>query len=459
MRLGKLNSPNEQSVSSGEIGLGMVNLNMNTFGKLGMASVLGLTALSLGACSTTSGVIAQGAPISYKADQGRLQQVSVERPYTSLMNTGRATPRAYSPAARPVAPRTTVPQTRKPLANALPTQPRASKFDQASVDTDLYKHQRVGKRYTIMGKSYTPKHQPHYDVTGVASWYGDKFHGRPTATGELYDMDDITAAHKTLPLNSMVYVTNLETGKGMLVRVNDRGPFVDDRIIDLSRATARKLGMFNSGLGRVRVQYAGPADPMAAKTNKKPTKRPSTKALRKKDKPKQVAQLPKMKDRLQKLLPKRVPQTLPKLTPNYKPLRDLGKAAKAALPEIKAPTRMAPKVQAPVVQAPQLQSPQVQPQRRAQVQQPQYPFQPTQEYVNPLLGETTQNPLAQSMESLTAPEQSAQTLQNPGVSLDNGPVTLTIKGPVHMATSKADGTQAEPKFIPAVNYTKKPAVK
>ena len=132
------------------------------------------------------------------------------------------------------------------------------KFDQSSVDTDLYKHQRIGKKYKIMGKSYTPKHQPHYNKVGTASWYGDKFHGKPTATGELYDMDDITAAHKTLPLNSMVYVTNLKTGKGMMVRVNDRGPFVDGRIIDLSRASARRLGMFTSGLGRVRVQYAAP---------------------------------------------------------------------------------------------------------------------------------------------------------------------------------------------------------
>jgi len=113
-----------------------------------------------------------------------------------------------------------------------------------------------------MGKSYTPKHNPDYDVTGTASWYGPKFNGKPTATGEIYDMYDMTAAHKTLPLNSMLFVTNIENGKSIMVRLNDRGPFVGDRIIDLSKASADALGI--AGLGEVRVQYAGPADPMAA---------------------------------------------------------------------------------------------------------------------------------------------------------------------------------------------------
>ena len=121
-----------------------------------------------------------------------------------------------------------------------------------------------------MGKSYTPKHEPNYDVTGTASWYGDKFHGKPTATGETYDMNDLTAAHKTLPLNSMLHVTNVENGKTLMVRLNDRGPFIGDRIIDLSKASAQALGI--TGLGEVRVQYAGPADPMAA--NRAPVRPP-----------------------------------------------------------------------------------------------------------------------------------------------------------------------------------------
>ena len=151
-----------------------------------------------------------------------------------------------------------------------PTPRAQQQFDQASVDADLYKHQRVGNQYTIMGKSYTPAHRPDYDVTGVASWYGDKFDGKPTATGETYDMNDLTAAHKTLPLNSMLFVTNVENGKTLMVRLNDRGPFVGDRIIDLSKASAQALGI--TGLGQVRVQYAGPADPMAA--NRAPVRAP-----------------------------------------------------------------------------------------------------------------------------------------------------------------------------------------
>jgi len=108
--------------------------------------------------------------------------------------------------------------------------------------------------------TYTPRHNPDYDRVGEASWYGDTFHGKPTANGELYDKTAMTAAHKTLPLNSYVIVTHLETGKSLKIRLNDRGPFIDGRIIDLSEAAARELGIINAGLSRVRVRYAGPAD-------------------------------------------------------------------------------------------------------------------------------------------------------------------------------------------------------
>lgn len=113
--------------------------------------------------------------------------------------------------------------------------------------------------YQIRGRWYRPEHQPHYDVEGIASWYGDAFHGRPTATGERFDMTLLTAAHTTLPLPSLVEVTNLENGRTIIVRVNDRGPFVDDRLIDLSRAAADALDMRRAGLARVRVRYLGPA--------------------------------------------------------------------------------------------------------------------------------------------------------------------------------------------------------
>ena len=90
---------------------------------------------------------------------------------------------------------------------------------------------------------------------GIASWYGDYFHGRLTANGEYYDMNALSAAHKTLPLPSYLRVTNLENNKSIVVRLNDRGPYIDDRIIDLSKKAAIELEMLNKGTAKVRVQY------------------------------------------------------------------------------------------------------------------------------------------------------------------------------------------------------------
>ena len=118
---------------------------------------------------------------------------------------------------------------------------------------------KLGKPYVIGGRWYTPRAQPGYDETGIASWYGDDFHGRKTANGEIYDMNRLSAAHPTLPLPSYAYVTNLENGRTALVRINDRGPYVGNRVIDLSRASAETLGTKGKGLGRVRVRYAGRA--------------------------------------------------------------------------------------------------------------------------------------------------------------------------------------------------------
>jgi rare lipoprotein A len=91
-------------------------------------------------------------------------------------------------------------------------------------------------------------------LEGLASWYGRKFHGRPTASGERYDMHELTAAHRTLPFETRVRVTNLENGRSVRVRINDRGPFVDGRIIDLSYGAAKKLGMVEAGVVRVRLE-------------------------------------------------------------------------------------------------------------------------------------------------------------------------------------------------------------
>ena len=118
---------------------------------------------------------------------------------------------------------------------------------------------KIGDPYQVAGVWYVPREQPDYDVTGTASWYGDAFNQKPTAIGEIFDMGAISGAHPTLPLPSMVEVTNLDNGRKLMVRLNDRGPFVDGRVIDLSHAAARELGYDQQGLARVRVRYVGPA--------------------------------------------------------------------------------------------------------------------------------------------------------------------------------------------------------
>jgi len=314
----------------------------------------------LSACSTTNIVkTSQAAPVTYKVGQKGMQYASVAMPKR---------PKAI----------TAQPQfTSQPRFAA----PQVEKFNAKKVDRDLYAHQRVGKRYKVNGKSYTPKHEPSYDKKGQASWYGPGFHGKPTASGEIFDKNDLTAAHKTLPLNSMAFVTNLENGKTLMVRINDRGPFVAGRIIDLSEASARALGYIDDGLGRVRVQYAGPADPMAA-TNMY------------KGKPQRSAP---MVAEAQPVLPTPAPQA-----PSYTPLREL-------------PRGFTPQVAAPVMPLPQ-------PQWTAPA-----PVMPA--------------PVVPQAPTPVAPEAEGE---------DGGIVTLTIKGPVHVASSRAADTQ--PRFIPAVNH-------
>lgn len=385
-----------------------MNLKLNKLAKLGAMTVMGLTALAMGACSTTSGtMMVGGAPITYKVDQGNFKQVSLTAPYSSIL------PSAPRPQGMPFVqmPR----RATRPLVQVQPklSQPGLPKFsvpklaaptfNMKKVDTDLYAHQRVGKPYTIMGKRYTPKHQPKYDKIGTASWYGPKFHGKLTANGETYDMNGITAAHKTLPLNSMVMVTNVESGKSMKIRINDRGPFVGDRIIDLSRAVANQLGLFKSGLGKVRVQYAGPADPNATSAK--------------------LVTLPK-DFRSPQLKPVPAPKIVAE-APKYRPLRDLGTppATSVALP--------------------------------LQHVQPRFPFEPQMYLPQPTLPQAV-------IPQPSMPQAAPRNVEVPAVptgNLEDGPITLTIKGPIHMASDKNDGTYAKPKFIPAVNYTNLPAEK
>jgi rare lipoprotein A len=113
---------------------------------------------------------------------------------------------------------------------------------------------KVGRPYQIEGKWYYPKEDYFYSEVGEASWYGPQFHGKRTANGEVFDMNKITAAHPTLPMPSFVQVTNLENGRRLKVKINDRGPFANDRIIDLSRGAARALGFEQKGRTKVRVE-------------------------------------------------------------------------------------------------------------------------------------------------------------------------------------------------------------
>ncbi|MFT6559741.1 septal ring lytic transglycosylase RlpA family protein [Sneathiella sp.] len=133
----------------------------------------------------------------------------------------------------------------------------------SSDDTDLSKVNRgsrkVGKPYKVDNIWYYPAEDPQYSETGIASWYGEPFHGRKTANGAVYDMNQLTAAHKTLPMPTDVRVTNLENGRSLVVTVNDRGPFVHGRIIDLSRRAAQLLGVIRNGTAKVRVELANPA--------------------------------------------------------------------------------------------------------------------------------------------------------------------------------------------------------
>src|ERR1700724_3164012 len=118
---------------------------------------------------------------------------------------------------------------------------------------------RIGKPYTVAGRVYVPEEDTEYREEGLASWYGDDFHGRLTANGEVFDMASLTAAHPTLPMPCYARVTNLSNGKSLIVRVNDRGPYHGNRLIDVSNKAAELLEFRGNGVARVRVEYVGRA--------------------------------------------------------------------------------------------------------------------------------------------------------------------------------------------------------
>ena len=353
--------------------------------------------LTMTACATNSAKtsVLNPAPISYKTgnvDAAKLAQVVARpssMPYIAAPNSLNYPQPSYK--APQVA---TLPQiaTPKPVVVTPPApQIAAQSFEQSGVDTDLYMHQRVGKPYTINGKDYTPEHDPSYDETGVASWYGPKFDGKLTANGETYDMNGLSAAHKTLPLNSDVFVTNLENGKTLKLRINDRGPFVDGRIIDLSQGAATALGV--KGLAKVRVQYAGPTDPnlvnrsQAAELSVPQIQAPQVQVP-------QIAQ-PQIEQPV-------MPQVAE--APAYRPL---------SVVPFGSPEGVSAPQSAPIAPAP-LQNVPVTP-RDVDVP-PQAP------------GLTRIAPLAPQ---ISAPSRGRQEFTPPA---DGGIMTLTIKGPIHMAS-------------------------
>ena len=145
--------------------------------------------------------------------------------------------------------------------------------EQGTTRPGWLEQERVGPPYEADGRWYVPTAEPGYEQTGVASWYGREFHGQRTASGERFDQHALTAAHPTLPIPSLVQVTNLENGREVIVRVNDRGPFVGRRVIDVSRAAADVLGFADAGRARVHVRYLGPA-PRRVATNGAPAATP-----------------------------------------------------------------------------------------------------------------------------------------------------------------------------------------
>lgn len=126
----------------------------------------------------------------------------------------------------------------------------------------------VGKPYQVAGRTYVPRNNPSYSRVGLASWYGSDFHGRLTANGEIFDRESLAAAHPTMPLPSYARVTNLENRRSMIVRVNDRGPYHADRVMDVSENVAEALAFRRAGTARVKVDYVGRASVRGSNDNK-----------------------------------------------------------------------------------------------------------------------------------------------------------------------------------------------
>ena len=355
----------------------------------------------LSACATTSiSKIEEAAPVSYRIGEGSSSYAAVRIPQ-QVQNPVMGPELTPSPSPLAV-PR---PSPQPQIQQQAQQQVSAPKIDLSNIDRGLYDHMKVGKSYKVAGQTYNPQHNPDYDKIGVASWYGDKFHGKPTANGEIYNKNELTAAHKTLPLNSYVYVTNLDNGQSIKVRLNDRGPFIDGRIIDLSEAAASVLDITQKGTGRVRVQYAGAAMEGVG-TPYQPA--PTQHSQRVEPQPAPVlAPLPQPMPKPAPVAETPAPQSVP-----YAPLRNGGSTT-------------------PV------------PQQVAQQPSPVF------EVPNIMGGSSGSFGIALPERSAGAYQQQVPIPQPISEGVDEDVVTLTIKGPVHMAKSN-NNNQGQPEVIPAV---------
>lgn len=227
--------------------------------RTGFAARAALMALGLG-CLSGPALAQQRAPIVF-AGQGGAASAPREM-MTASVEPGLAggDDNSYGYGAAPRARSGAVIDIRRaPVEHPVQAQESAAPAPAEQGAPAWLERERVGPPYEANGRWYVPTAEPGYAQTGIASWYGPQFHGQPTASGEVFDQEALTAAHPTLPIPSLVQVTNLENGREIIVRVNDRGPFVGERLIDLSRRSAEVLGFEAQGQARVHVRYLGPA--------------------------------------------------------------------------------------------------------------------------------------------------------------------------------------------------------
>ncbi len=226
----------------------------NTLSFIGTKTILKISALglavALAACSNTGKKKVSLVPSKDVGTQSSGRLFTKLQKSNEIVNTGSA---GQNLAALPVTSDNTKFSSK---SYGVKGSPRVSTQKRVRKGGGRY---QVGKPYTIRGKRYVPREDPNYKTVGLASWYGPNFHGRLTANGEIYDQYSLSAAHPTMPLPSYAKVTNLENGASVTVRVNDRGPFAHNRVIDLSSRAAELLDYTKKGIAKVKVEYVGRA--------------------------------------------------------------------------------------------------------------------------------------------------------------------------------------------------------